>query len=122
MELYTPDRLVHSTSRNETAPQSTLSTEDRVLALIRLQSFDGSFSIGSQLQGIIGNDLLSEARRSNVDQKVWATLLAIAFLRKYMQDQPELLDGLVEKALEFVSRRVGSDVQALLARAQDLVG
>ena len=100
------------------APQSA---EDKALALIRLQSFDGSFAPTSQLELIVGKDLLAEAKKLKVDQKVWATMLAVAFLKKYMKGQPELLDGLIEKAMEFVSQTSDVNLQALLARAQSLV-
>ena len=100
------------------APQSA---EDKVLALILLQSFDGSFAPTSQLEAIVGKDLSAQAKKLNVDPKAWATMLAIAFLKKYMKGQPELLDGLIEKAMEFASQTSGVDFQTLLAGAQSLV-
>ena len=95
-------------------------TEDKVLALVRLQSFDGSFPPTAQLETIIGKICLGKADMS-VDQKVWATVLAVAFLKIYMKDQPELLDGLVEKAMDYLSHIPGIDVEALLSRAQTIV-
>lgn len=91
-----------------------------MLALVRLQSFDGSFPPTAQLETIIGKICLGKADMS-VDQKVWATVLAVAFLKIYMKDQPELLDGLVEKAMDYLSHIPGIDVEALLSRAQTIV-
>jgi hypothetical protein len=96
------------------------SAEEKVIQLVRLQSFDGSFTPSAPLQLILGAYAMQEAKFMNVSNKVWATVLAIAFLKKYMKDQPELLDGLVEKAMDFLS---GSDVDlgALLAHAEKIV-
>lgn len=104
------------------APEPTPQTaEDIVVALVRLQSFDGSFPPTAQLEAIIGKSLLSEVEKLKVDPRVWATVLAVAYLKKYMKDQPELLDGLVEKAMDFLSRTQNGDLQTLLARADSLV-
>jgi hypothetical protein len=63
---------------------------------------------------------MQEAKFMNVSNKVWATVLAITFLKKYMKDQPELLDGLVEKAIDFLSSS-DVDLGALLAHAEKIV-
>ncbi|EKM57246.1 uncharacterized protein PHACADRAFT_183721 [Phanerochaete carnosa HHB-10118-sp] len=101
--------------------ESSLSTEDKVLKLVRLQSFDGSFSPTVSLENLVGKTCLAEATRLQIDQKVWATVLAVAFLKKYMKDQPELLDGLVEKAMDYLSETSGVDIDALLTQAENFV-
>ncbi|GJE93118.1 von Willebrand domain-containing protein [Phanerochaete sordida] len=96
------------------------STSDKVFALVRLQAFDGSFPADESLDAIVGDGALAAAKALAVAEKVWATLLAIAFLKRHMQDK-ELLDGLVEKAMEYVAQAPDVDVEAVLARAQELV-
>lgn len=108
-------------SEDESFDESSLSTEDKVLKLVRLQSFDGSFPPTVSLENIIGKTCLAEASRLQVDQKVWATVLAIFFLKKYMKDQPELLDDLVEKAMDYLSETPGVDIEALLTQAETFV-
>ncbi|EKM57240.1 uncharacterized protein PHACADRAFT_254902 [Phanerochaete carnosa HHB-10118-sp] len=103
------------------SPVTSHTAEDMVVGLVRFQSFDGSFPPTAQLEAIVGKNLLSEAEKLEVDPKVWATVLAVAYLKKYMRDQPELLDGLAEKAMEFLSRIQNDTLQTLLARADTLV-
>lgn len=94
---------------------------DDVERLVRLQSFDGSFSASEELAQILGHDALAQARTKQVDAKVWATVLAIAYLQKHLRAQPELLEGLVEKAAAFVEQVYGDDFSALLRVAEGLV-
>ena len=101
----------------ESLPQTA---EDKVLQLVRLQAFDGSFPPTDRLQLIIGKSNLQQAQNLGVSERIWATVLAVAFLKKYMQNQPELLDGLVEKAVEFLGGS-GTDYDTLLAHAEKLV-
>ena len=97
------------------------SSEDKVLQLVRLQSFDGSFPVSPQLVQILGRTALSRATEFHVIGTVWATVLAIAYLQKNLIGQPELLEGLVEKAMDFVSQIPGVDCDALLERAKGLM-
>ncbi|THG97060.1 hypothetical protein EW026_g4874 [Hermanssonia centrifuga] len=97
------------------------SAEDQVVQLVRLQSFDGSFPANTMLAQIVGNKALDEGRELGVDAVLWATVLAMAYLQKYMAKQPELLEGLLEKAIEFVQQQSGADLADLLAKAQALI-
>ncbi|EKM51518.1 uncharacterized protein PHACADRAFT_186981 [Phanerochaete carnosa HHB-10118-sp] len=100
------------------------SIEDKLLALVCMQSFDGSFTPTPRLEAIIGRDCLDDAKDILVDATVWTTVLAVAFLKKHMQDQPELLElleSLVEKAADFVSQTADVGFEALLSRAQSIV-
>ncbi|KIP04027.1 hypothetical protein PHLGIDRAFT_121049, partial [Phlebiopsis gigantea 11061_1 CR5-6] len=100
-------------------PTSPRSTEERVVELIRLQSFDGSFPPENRLLSLLGGGVsFGEARALGVSEKVWATVLAVAYLQQHMKDQPELLEGLVEKATEFIARIPGINVGALFSRAE----
>ncbi|EKM57239.1 uncharacterized protein PHACADRAFT_142460 [Phanerochaete carnosa HHB-10118-sp] len=101
-------------------PEFAITIEDKVLAMVRLQSFDGSFRGTDRLEALIGRRVLAECTLSVVS-KVWATALAIAFLKKHMKDQLELLDGLVEKATDFISRTSNVDIETLLAHAETFV-
>ena len=58
---------------------------DPVLALVRLQAFDGSFPASEQLGTIVGKDALAEAQTLQVPDNVWATVLAVSFLKKNMK-------------------------------------
>ncbi len=118
--------VVHiSSSVTATTPNVALGTprsaEDQVVQLVRLQSFDGAFPASTMLAQIIGNKALDEGRELGVDAVLWATVLAVAYLQKYMAKQPELLEGLLEKATEFVQQQPGVDLADLLAKAQVLI-
>ncbi|GJE91690.1 hypothetical protein PsYK624_078400 [Phanerochaete sordida] len=103
-----------------TPMHTSIASEDKAFALIRLQSFDGSFAPTPEFLAIIGEELLAEAAGLQVDTKVWATVLAVAFLKKHLKDGPELLDDLVEKAMGFVDGTPDA-FHALIARAQALI-
>ncbi|KAJ3529472.1 hypothetical protein NM688_g7850 [Phlebia brevispora] len=102
-------------SRAESPP-----AEDLVTRLVRLQSFNGSFPVSEQLVGILGQSAL-DARKDIELPIVWATLLAIAYLQKHLADQPELLESLVEKAIEYVNSVSSVHVNTLLGVAKGLV-
>ncbi|KAG5646063.1 hypothetical protein DXG03_004486 [Asterophora parasitica] len=91
-----------------------------VVQLVRLQSFDGSFQLDDSLRGIVGASAVDEANNVDVDAKVWATALSIAFMQKQMAmgHQKELLDDLLVKALEYLVATAGDGVvEDLLQRA-----
>lgn len=95
---------------------------DKVLQLIRLQSFDGSFPADNRLLALLDVSFSSfaEMHGDDVPDMVWSTVLAVVWLRAHMIDEPELLESLVEKAMEFVSQAApGVDADGVLARAQE---
>ena len=100
--------------------------EDSVLHLVRLQSWDGSFSPTSEFATLVSDAALQSREGRDVDRKVWATVLAIAYFQKHIVGQPELLNGLVEKSMEYIERMRGAlpgrvTPSALLERARRLV-
>lgn len=94
--------------------------EDDATKLVRLQSFDGSFTVSGALATIVGQSAL-DARTDIEPATVWATVLAIIYLQKHMTDQPELLESLVEKAVEYVRSVCSADIESLLSVARGLV-
>ncbi|KAJ7226005.1 hypothetical protein GGX14DRAFT_642349 [Mycena pura] len=90
--------------------------DPKVIQLAELQLFDGSFdgTIGT----IVGQEVLNEAIALNVDVKLWATAVSIAFLSKHLADpsQKELLNELLEKAYEYLG-----DNMNIIRRAKELV-
>ncbi|KIP04028.1 hypothetical protein PHLGIDRAFT_212597 [Phlebiopsis gigantea 11061_1 CR5-6] len=105
---------------------SAQAQDDKVIALVRLQAFDGGFPGTDILFFLLGgaaasSSLMKEAKKLGVPENVWATVLAIAYLKVHVKDQPDLLDGLVEKAMTFLSQTPQLDVGALLLRAQKML-
>ncbi|KAG6857619.1 hypothetical protein H0H87_010187 [Tephrocybe sp. NHM501043] len=89
-----------------------------VVRLIRLQSFDGSYSL-EDLRAIPGIEgAVNEVNNWSVDGKVWATALTIAFIQKQMTGQKELATDLLMKALEYLNG-LDVDVDELLQTAKD---
>lgn len=97
------------------------SNSDPVEQLVRLQSFEGAFSPSTEFVAIFGRDAVAAGRRQQLDERVWATVLAIAYLRKHLAHEPELLEGLVEKAMGFLNHAHVNDLQSLLDTAGDLI-
>jgi hypothetical protein len=91
----------------------------QIFDLVQLQSFDGSFPLNDSLGQIVGHDAIGRAAEFQVDHKKWATALAVAFFRKHLLKQPDLLQGLIDKAMEFARDDVNFD--SLVVRAKALV-
>jgi len=91
----------------------------QIFDLVQLQSFDGSFPLNDSLGQIVGHDAIGRAAEFQVDQKKWATALAVAFFKKHLSKQPDLLQGLIDKAMEFARDDVNFD--SLVVRAKALV-
>jgi len=67
----------------------------------------------------VGHDALGRAAQFQVDDKTWATALAVAFFRKHLSKQPDLLEGLLDKAMEYV--RDNANFESLVAHAKALI-
>ncbi|KAJ7071390.1 von Willebrand factor type A domain-containing protein [Mycena amicta] len=74
--------------------------DPKVVQLVELQLFDGSFD--DAIRGVVGEDVLKLA--DHLDRKLWMTGVSIAFISKNLADpgQKELLEDLVEKAYAFL--------------------
>jgi hypothetical protein len=90
-----------------------------VFDLIQLQAFDGSYPLNHSFGEIIGHDILGRAAEFQADDKVWATALAVAYLKKHLSKQPDLLECLLDKAMEFA--RGNSNFDTLVAEASALL-
>ncbi|KAG6891105.1 hypothetical protein C0995_014195 [Termitomyces sp. Mi166 len=107
---------------NRTLPREHLTMPPKpvspaVVELVRLQNFDGSYSLNS-LRRIAGmRRAVEEVNNFSVDPTVWATVLAIAFMQKEMVDQRALQNDLVAKAREFLETTTNVDLDELLQSA-----
>ncbi|KAI6141828.1 hypothetical protein BKA82DRAFT_4198722 [Pisolithus tinctorius] len=63
---------------------------------------DGSFPPSPQLGRIIGPGISEKAAELGMDGKLWATVVAVAYLKKCLENEPNLLDALVAKAEDFI--------------------
>ena len=104
-----------------TSPRRT-ATESTIVQLVRPQSYDGSFTPSTEFRWLIGSGVFTDdaAERAGVSGTVWATALAVAFLRKHCTGEPELLELLVEKAVEYIQRVEGAS-EPLIQQAARLV-
>jgi hypothetical protein len=93
-----------------------------VVELVKLQEFDGSFARGEPARRIVGEAAFSEWRKlSGQERDVWMTVCVVAYLKKHLDENPELLDNLLVKPLENLRNKAGIDINALLDRASRLV-
>ena len=66
---------------------------------------------------IVGKSAADKYQDLDLSKSIWATILAIAYLQIGLINQPELLDGLVEKATDFVLESglpPGTDLKELI--------
>ena len=117
LPVHSADGATTSSDRTETPPAAPTPFD-----LIKLQSFDGSFVMDNSFVGIVGKQAADKYQDLNLSKPVWATILAIAYLQIHLTNQPELLDGLVEKATEFILESglpAGIDLDTLLVQAKE---
>ena len=96
-------------------------SSDSVEQLARLQSFDGSFSESTEFLAIFGTDAVDAGHRHQLEARVWTTILGIAYLQKHLAYEPGLLQGLIEKAVEFVRQVHEGSLESLLNEAREFV-
>lgn len=93
--------------------------------LILMQAPDGSFPPILKLAQTIGApNCLEEANQASVEKSVWATALAVMFLRKCLRSQRVLRRRIVAKATEFLeaSGMSQNEIEQLLHRARAALG
>ena len=56
-----------------------------------------------------------------VSEEVWATVLALVYLQKYLTKQGDLLNALEEKAMGYLRQVGGIPLATLLERANSLL-
>lgn len=98
--------------KTETSTNDTC-TSSAMMLLIEMQTFDGSWQLTDNFSKILGNTMDQLKRESPiVDIDIWATALAVAFLRKNFLKQREEWEMVEEKALKWLSTKTneGKDV------------
>lgn len=100
--------------RDATASTAKFDTlEDRMYALIALQSFEGSWEWNDQLLAVLdvegGSALAATTPNFDMGERVRATVLAIAFLEGRLPKEVEAWDLVVEKARLWLTGEVGDD-------------
>jgi hypothetical protein len=96
------------------APAKARTMEDRMHALIALQEFDGSWKWESQLWTVLGMDevkLRSICKLAGVldDEKIQATIAAVAFLQTKARAEEEVWEMIVEKAMGWLNGKVDAE-------------
>ncbi|VUZ46091.1 unnamed protein product [Hymenolepis diminuta] len=96
--------------------------KDEVVLAAELQEFGGYWNLNEKTAKIFKVDLakLTSSKPSEAkDDKVWATVLVIAYLRAYMASKRDEWEMLTEKAIDWLKNDQGcSDVEALIQKAE----
>ncbi|KAF7310523.1 hypothetical protein HMN09_00594900 [Mycena chlorophos] len=105
------------------APPPPPAVDPKVVQLVELQSFDGSFT--QSIQSVVGDHVLQLSQGIHHDTKLWTTVVAVAFLQKNLAHpgQKELLDDLVEKAYVYLYSNGWDErtVKRLVQTAKDVL-
>ncbi|KAG1770298.1 hypothetical protein EV702DRAFT_672376 [Suillus placidus] len=114
-------------ARPAARPRTPPPVPNEVHAIISLQNFDGSYTPSPQLGKLVGIGTLSKAVEQQVDGNIWATAVVVAYFKRHLGAQPDLLDALTNKALEYINGRganflVGHDFWHLVNIAGESVG
>ncbi|KAH0831411.1 hypothetical protein J3R83DRAFT_14082 [Lanmaoa asiatica] len=78
-----------------------------VYDLFLQMDIDGSFTVSPLLTRLAGDAVLGKADELGIDKKVWATVVAAAYMKTHLQGEPDLLELISEKAREFVEASGG---------------
>lgn len=94
--------------------ERTQTSTSVMMQLIEIQAFDGSWQLTDNFSKILGNTMEQLRRESPVaDIDIWATALAVAFLRKNFLEQREEWEMVEEKALKWLSIKTNDDKDVL---------
>ncbi|PPQ99693.1 hypothetical protein CVT26_009147 [Gymnopilus dilepis] len=103
-----------------------------MVSVAQLQQYDGSFDLDDKLCQLMGKKLSltklnrtipPHIRRLREAGKVWATVLAAAFMKKHLGDSRETWIGLWQKAATYVKSVLGDDcsLSSLIDEASKLL-
>ena len=115
----TPPRQAPSLPGDASTGPPTVSKD--AYELFQLLDLDGSFSPSPELTRIVGVGVLEKAGEFGADSKLWATVVAVAYLQENLQDEPDLLDALLAKAGDFIKEAQVQGRGSLPARFEDMV-
>lgn len=87
-------------------PDRRVPISQEVYDLFQQMDVDGSFTPTPLLTGLVGDAVLGKADELGIDEKVWATVVVTAYMRRHLQGDPDLLELVLEKAREFVEAAV----------------
>ncbi|EAU92984.1 von Willebrand domain-containing protein [Coprinopsis cinerea okayama7 len=93
-----------------------------VFDLIKTRNVDGSFTMNRNLEGILGTVLVEGGKQLDRHERaVWTTICCVAYLKKQLYDNPEVLEGYLEKTMEFLRSKQNVDIDRLLEYAMSLL-
>ncbi|TFK30706.1 von Willebrand domain-containing protein [Coprinopsis marcescibilis] len=83
-----------------------------VITLVKFQEFDGSFpNRNGGIARLVGPSRLEAGKElESAERDVWPTVLCVAFLKIHLRDNPEVLENLLVKAMEYLHRVKGRGV------------
>jgi hypothetical protein len=115
----------------ETTVLEPSSPHDRTMALIALQTFEGSFPLTPALTRLLGLDLgsvvtklsaCSVALGEDIKRSLLATLLTVGMLEGKLEEEREVWDLVVEKARSWIEEMSGELGDGVLETLQKLAG
>ncbi|KAG8219006.1 hypothetical protein J3R82DRAFT_4762 [Butyriboletus roseoflavus] len=95
----------------------------RCMTSFEKMDVDGSFTASLLLTRLVGDAALGKADELGIDKKVWATVVAVAYMKKHLQGEPDLLELVSEKAKEFLKAygEPGRDFDEMVREATALL-
>lgn len=109
---------------SDTQPPASVTGEALLHYLISLQSFEGSWSLSSELLGVLGLDEAAvKAQMQGVDEKVAATVLVIAVLEKRLEGLRGSWELVGDKGRAWLEGEVGDgNVEEWVQRGKKVLG
>lgn len=95
---------------------------EKMHSVINLQAFDGSWALSDELVKFL--DLPPDQMPSGFkDKTVWATIITVAWFEKFLPDQEEVWEMVVNKARGWLETKLGADeVSRLRGEAANRLG
>ncbi|KAF8887014.1 hypothetical protein CPB84DRAFT_1849934 [Gymnopilus junonius] len=120
--IWIPASATSHTERKPVAiatPTTTTTAHDNIVAAARLQRYDGSFDLNDQLCSLMGKKLSTAKLRRTIpsyirghqdSEKIWATILAAAYMKTCLADNRDVWIGLWQKATNYIKATLGADI------------
>lgn len=118
---YNGPRTITGSQSPHDVLSSIKTDSDKVLAIIELQGFDGSWSPEQEnLSTLLGFEIPKVPE--GVEEAVWTTIVVITFLETSMRDEEGMWELVVEKARGYVKAAVKDGLDELEKKAAEAIG
>ncbi|VDI27450.1 Hypothetical predicted protein [Mytilus galloprovincialis] len=101
--------------------KKTKSSGDKMMIIVSLQNFDGSWSPSSELESVL--NITQKELEAKYKGNIWCTAIAVAFLEKNFSKRKSEWEMIYNKAIKWLTSqdREGKSVTQIIEEANDII-